>query len=112
MTVEEAYYKIAVNRRLEKDLREEINRLKDFIRKQRADPETILSVRNEAIYHAWKTGQSFKKIALDFKLSALTISTVCRRLECLEKRRMANASHFKEVSPARNTSLSEIGSTE
>lgn len=96
MTLQQAKKDLELFRKKQRELRKEIDELRQVIRDAGEDPDAPkidLVPRNKEFYKKWKDGQKFSEIAREYKLSTTTVSNVCNRIErILETKKF----HFKK----------------
>jgi Mor family transcriptional regulator len=84
MNLDSIKKKLKEARGKQRELRKEIDRLRQLMRDIGEDPdapEVDLTARNKRFYIQWKDGQKFTEIAREYKLSPTTVSSVCNRIE-------------------------------
>jgi DNA-binding CsgD family transcriptional regulator len=100
MKLETVKMKLKEARAKQREIRTEIDRLRQIIRDVGEDPdapEVDLTARNKRFYIQWKDGQSFAEIAREYKLSTTTVSTVCHRIDKILEHRRFHFQKYKDL---------------
>lgn len=102
MTVQEAKKDLELFRKKQRELRKQIDELRQFLRDAGEDPDARkidLVPRNKEVYKKWKDGQKFSEIAREYKLSPTTISGVCNRIERILETKKFHFQKYKDLLP-------------
>jgi len=102
MNIKKEKEKLEIARKKQRDLRKEIDALRQNIREAGQDPDAPkidLVPRNKEIYKKWKDGNKFVDIAKEYNLSTTTISSVCNRIEMTLERRGFHYQKYKDLLP-------------
>lgn len=100
MKLEAIKKKLKEARTRQREIRKEIDRLREIIRDAGGDPdapEVDLTARNKRFYIQWKDGQTFAQIAKEYKLSITTVSNVCHRIDAILEHRRFHFQKYKDL---------------
>ncbi|HUN04103.1 MAG TPA: hypothetical protein PLS00_14700 [Niabella sp.] len=100
MKIEAIKKKLKEARARHRELRKEINKLRQLILDAGEDPdarEIDLTARNKCIYIQRINGQSFAEIAKEYKLSTTAVRNICHRIDAAIEGRGYYANRYKDV---------------